>query len=36
MANIQIWDGKTSINGISAEQILANRQDLANALGDIC
>ena len=35
MANIQIWDGKTSINGISAEQILANRQDLANALGDI-
>ena len=28
MANIQIWDGKTSINGISAEQILANRQDL--------
>ncbi len=35
MANIQIWDGKTSINGISAEQILANRQDLRNALGDI-
>ena len=35
MANIQIWDGTTSINGISAEQILANRQDLANALGDI-
>ena len=35
MANIQIWDGKTSINGISAEQILANRQDLAKALGDI-
>ena len=35
MANIQIWDGKTSINGISAEKILANRQDLKNALGDI-
>ena len=35
MTNIQIWNGKTSINGISAEQILANRQDLANALGDI-
>lgn len=35
MANVQIWNGTTSINGISAEQILANRQDLANALGDI-
>ena len=35
MANVQIWDGTTSINGINAEQILANRQDLANALGDI-
>lgn len=32
---IQIWDGTTSINGISAEDILANRQDLRNALGDI-
>lgn len=35
MANIQIWDGTTSINGISAEDILSNRQDLRNALGDI-
>ena len=36
MANtIRIWDGKTAINGVEAEEILANRRDLRNALGDI-
>ena len=35
MSKVKIWDGKTSINGISAEEILANRNDLARALGDI-
>ena len=32
---IEIWNGQTPINGISADEILANRNDLKNALGDI-
>ena len=35
MAKIKIWNGDTSINGVSAEQILANREDLRLSLGDI-
>lgn len=35
MSKVKIWDGNSSINGISAEVILNNRTDLANALGDI-
>ena len=35
MARVELWDGKTAINGVPAEKILANRKDLANALGDI-
>lgn len=35
MARVEIWDGKTAINNIPAETVLANRQDLVNALGDI-
>lgn len=32
---VQIWNGETPINGIPAEEVLANRADLRNALGDI-
>lgn len=32
---IEIWNGQTPINGIPAEEILAERRDLSNALGDI-
>lgn len=32
---VKIWDGKEAINGIPAEEVLANRADLRNALGDI-
>ena len=35
MARVEIWNGKTAINNVPAEKVLANRQDLANALGDI-
>jgi hypothetical protein len=35
MARVEIWDGKTAINNVPAETVLANRQDLVNALGDI-
>lgn len=32
---VRLWDGKTSINGVSAEKILESREDLKSALGDI-
>ena len=32
---IEIWDEISPINGISAEEVLANRPDLASAHGDI-
>ena len=35
MLKIVIWDEKSPINGVSAEEILENRQDLASARGDI-
>ena len=35
MKTIQIWDGQSSINGVEADVILANRDDLRRALGDI-
>ena len=35
MKTIQIWDGQSPINGIEAEVVLANRDDLRRALGDI-
>lgn len=35
MSKIVIWDGQQPINGIKAETVLRNREDLANALGDI-
>lgn len=35
MLKIKIWDEKSSINGVSAETILANRPDLVAASGDI-
>lgn len=35
MRIVKVWDGKESINGIPAEEVLANRKDLERALGDI-
>lgn len=35
MKSIKIWDGKSPINGVDAETILENRNDLRIALGDI-
>lgn len=35
MRIVKVWDGKESINGVPAEDILANREDLRRALGDI-
>ena len=35
MSKVKIWDEKSAINGVEAKDILANRDDLANALGDI-
>lgn len=35
MKTIQIWDGQSSINGVEADVILANRDDLRRSLGDI-
>lgn len=35
MQKIQIWNGETPINGVPAEEVLKNREDLARALGDI-
>lgn len=35
MKSVKVWNGIDAINGISAERILADREDLANALGDI-
>ena len=32
---VKIWDGKEAINVVPADKILANREDLACALGDI-
>ena len=35
MRRVVIWDGQSPINGIEAEVVLANRDDLRRALGDI-
>jgi hypothetical protein len=35
MKTIQIWDGQSPINGVDANVILDNRDDLRRALGDI-
>lgn len=35
MKIVKVWDGKESINGVPAKDILANREDLRRALGDI-
>ncbi len=35
MKSVKVWNGVEAINGIPAERILAEREDLANALGDI-
>lgn len=35
MKTVKIWDGETSINGISAEEIISSREDLRASLGDI-
>lgn len=35
MLRVEIWNGKTSINGVSAEEVLKNRKDIACNLNDI-
>ena len=35
MKIVKVWDGVESINGVPAKEVLANRDDLARALGDI-
>ena len=35
MAQVQIWDEQSPINGVPAETVLANRPDLVAAHGDI-
>ena len=35
MRVVKVWDGKESINGVPAKDVLANREDLKRALGDI-
>ena len=35
MLYARVWDEKSPINGVPAEQVLANRQDLVAAHGDI-
>lgn len=35
MLKVQLWDGQTEINGVPAAEVLANRKDIANNLGDV-
>lgn len=35
MLKVQLWDGQTAINGVPAAEVLANRKDIANNLGDV-
>ena len=35
MLRVQLWDGVSPINNVSAEEILANRKDIAANLGDV-
>lgn len=35
MKHVKVWNGLDPINGIPANRVLENREDLANALGDI-